>query len=391
MSELTRIDKESVRQIHESFNAPAHNALSVKKFLANHNIPILDHPPYSPDLAPCDFFLFPKVKSALKGTRFESVEAVKEKATEVMYGLTENDLQHCYEQWKIRMERCIDRGGEYIEGDNIKLRKPATLLLEEVRVRVCNPPTERGEGAGLHKNAPGTARKRGGWYGRRKPLGPAFPEKLGETKHLWSEISTPPAQTAASLRVRTGQPQSYAPQFPASMELDTDLMERSSNLAAGGGFPLQIINPCKPKGPIVFRLCSVCNYSTPKQSHLEKHMLVHSKERPYVCGVCNRQFTQQENLKRHFKLHTGERPFRCRTCGKGTNHELIEVAKEKGFLMMNFCSLCNYSTPYKSNLKNHMLVHSKEKPHICPICHRRFSLKGNLKKHMSTQCHKLLF
>ena len=73
-------------------NDPAHNALSVKTFLANHNIPILDHPPYSPDLAPCDFFLFTKVKSALKGTRFESVEAVKEKATEVMYGLTENDL-----------------------------------------------------------------------------------------------------------------------------------------------------------------------------------------------------------------------------------------------------------------------------------------------------------
>lgn len=102
-------------------NAPAHSALSVKTFLAKHNIPILDHPPYSPDLAPCDFFLFPKVKSALKGTRFETVEAVKEKATEVMYGLTENDLQHCYEQWKIRMERCRDRGGEYIEGDNMKL------------------------------------------------------------------------------------------------------------------------------------------------------------------------------------------------------------------------------------------------------------------------------
>jgi transposase len=57
-------------------NAPAHNALSlktVKTFLAKHKIPVLEHPPYSPDLAPCDFFLFPKIKSALKGTRFESV------------------------------------------------------------------------------------------------------------------------------------------------------------------------------------------------------------------------------------------------------------------------------------------------------------------------------
>ncbi|GFV81807.1 putative mariner transposase [Trichonephila clavipes] len=58
-------------------NAPAHFALSVKRFLAKHSIPVLEHPPYSPDLAPCDFYLFPKVKSALKGTRFESVEAVK--------------------------------------------------------------------------------------------------------------------------------------------------------------------------------------------------------------------------------------------------------------------------------------------------------------------------
>lgn len=65
-------------------NAPAHNALSIKEFLAKHGIPVLEHPPYSPDLAPCDFFLFPKVMSRLKGTHLESVDAVKKKATEVM-------------------------------------------------------------------------------------------------------------------------------------------------------------------------------------------------------------------------------------------------------------------------------------------------------------------
>ena len=60
-------------------NAPAHNALSVKQFLANKNITVLEHPPYSPDLAPCDFYLFPKIKSVLKGTHFVSVENVKAK------------------------------------------------------------------------------------------------------------------------------------------------------------------------------------------------------------------------------------------------------------------------------------------------------------------------
>ena len=66
----------------------------------------------------CDFYLFPKVKSTLKETRFESVEAVKEKAARVLKELTEEDFQHCFKQWKIRMERCRDRGGVYIEGDN---------------------------------------------------------------------------------------------------------------------------------------------------------------------------------------------------------------------------------------------------------------------------------
>ena len=42
---------------HDS--APAHNALSIRQFLAKKNIAVLEQPPYSPDLAPCDFFLFP--------------------------------------------------------------------------------------------------------------------------------------------------------------------------------------------------------------------------------------------------------------------------------------------------------------------------------------------
>jgi hypothetical protein len=97
---------------HDS--APAHNALSVKRYLANNSIPVMEHPPYSPDLAPCDFFLFPKFKSVLKGTRLESVDAVKAKATQLLKGITQGDLQQCFQQWKIRMERSRDRGWDYI-------------------------------------------------------------------------------------------------------------------------------------------------------------------------------------------------------------------------------------------------------------------------------------
>ncbi|VVC33042.1 Transposase, type 1 [Cinara cedri] len=102
-------------------NAPAHNALSVKQYLAGKRTPVLEHAPYSPDLAPCDFILFPKMKSALKGTRSESMEAVKQKTAELLKALTNEDFQHCFDQWKKRMEMCVARGGEYIEGEHLNV------------------------------------------------------------------------------------------------------------------------------------------------------------------------------------------------------------------------------------------------------------------------------
>ena len=73
--------------------------------------------PYLSDLTPCDFFLFPKIKSALNGTQFESMEGLKRKSVELLNALTKEDFQHCFKQWKKRIERRVTRGREYIEGE----------------------------------------------------------------------------------------------------------------------------------------------------------------------------------------------------------------------------------------------------------------------------------
>jgi histone-lysine N-methyltransferase SETMAR len=62
-------------------NAPAHRALSVKQFLAQKSITQMEHPPYSPDLASNDLWLFPKIKSTLKGRRFQDTEDIKKCVT----------------------------------------------------------------------------------------------------------------------------------------------------------------------------------------------------------------------------------------------------------------------------------------------------------------------
>ena len=59
-------------------NAPAHRSFKIQQFLAKNNMIVIPHPPYSPDLAPCDFFLFPKLKLWMKGRRFDTIEEIQE-------------------------------------------------------------------------------------------------------------------------------------------------------------------------------------------------------------------------------------------------------------------------------------------------------------------------
>jgi transposase len=58
-------------------NAPTHTALSVAQILTSKRIAVLPQSPYSPDLTSCDFFLFQKVKSVVKGHRFKSTEGFR--------------------------------------------------------------------------------------------------------------------------------------------------------------------------------------------------------------------------------------------------------------------------------------------------------------------------
>ena len=59
-------------------NAPAHNALEIWEFFAKSNIAGLEYSPYFSDLTPCDFFLFPKLKEVIQGTRFQDSQALKQ-------------------------------------------------------------------------------------------------------------------------------------------------------------------------------------------------------------------------------------------------------------------------------------------------------------------------
>ena len=72
-------------------------------------------PPYFPNLALCDFFLFPKIKSVLKETHFSDIHSIKMAATTELKKIPENAFEECNELWKRRMHKCFQVEGEYFK------------------------------------------------------------------------------------------------------------------------------------------------------------------------------------------------------------------------------------------------------------------------------------
>jgi hypothetical protein len=78
---------------------------------------VIPHPPYFPDLAPCDFFLFLKMKMKLTGRRFDTTEEIQAESLRVLNTVTEKDFQETFQKWRRRWDRCLHVEGNYFEGD----------------------------------------------------------------------------------------------------------------------------------------------------------------------------------------------------------------------------------------------------------------------------------
>ena len=77
------------------------------------DIKTVPHPPYSPDLAPCDFWLFSKLRSC----RHETIEEMKEAVSKVIDALTLEDFHGAFKKLSERCKKCIVAGRDYFEGD----------------------------------------------------------------------------------------------------------------------------------------------------------------------------------------------------------------------------------------------------------------------------------
>ena len=102
-------------------------------------IKTFSYPPYSGDLAPCDFWLFPK----LRGCRYETIEEMKEAVTKDIVTLTQEDFHGAFQKLLERSNQCIAAGGYYFEGNSsfmcvlsikVPIRKKSRNLFNDPRI-----------------------------------------------------------------------------------------------------------------------------------------------------------------------------------------------------------------------------------------------------------------
>jgi histone-lysine N-methyltransferase SETMAR len=96
-------------------NAIPHTARLSSDYMNHNRLKRAPQPPFSPDLAPSDFYLFGKLKTALMGATFEDAEQLLQAVMTVLNGISRDELERVFSEWLVRLDACVPQGGDYVE------------------------------------------------------------------------------------------------------------------------------------------------------------------------------------------------------------------------------------------------------------------------------------
>ncbi|KAL1786594.1 zinc finger protein 64 isoform X1 [Sigmodon hispidus] len=130
--------------------------------------------------------------------------------------------------------------------------------------------------------------------------------------------------------------------------------------------------------------CEVCGKCFSRKDKLKTHMRCHTGVKPYKCKTCDYAAADSSSLNKHLRIHSDERPFKCQICpyaSRNSSQLTVHLRSHTGDAPFQ-CWLCSAKFKISSDLKRHMRVHSGEKPFKCEFCNVRCTMKGNLKSHI---------
>ncbi|XP_040194876.1 zinc finger protein 131 isoform X3 [Rana temporaria] len=150
--------------------------------------------------------------------------------------------------------------------------------------------------------------------------------------------------------------------------------------------------------------CEICNKSYVREVAWKQHLTCYhldesgSAKRPkpgkkiHVCQYCDKQFDHFGHFKEHLRKHTGEKPFECPNCHEhfARNSTLkchlsacqYGVGAKKGRKKLYECQVCNSVFNCWDQFKDHLVLHTGDKPNHCTLCDLWFMQGSELRKHL---------
>jgi len=114
-------------------------------------------------------------------------------------------------------------------------------------------------------------------------------------------------------------------------------------------------------------MCEECGKGFKAKSVLEKHMVVHKKERDFVCHICGVDYPAQDTLLKHIRKYHSEAS--------------TKLKEEDGGQVFS-CKYCELTSPFKVVIHRHQLTHKKELGNQCQLCEKCYTSDAGLKRHM---------
>ena len=103
----------NIRLLHH--NAPSHKAGIVTEFLQREKVTVLPHPAYLPDLAPCNYFLFPRLKKMLACSKYSRLCSLGSAVFQCLNGIPQNNYENAFKMWIKRLKLCIKYQGDILK------------------------------------------------------------------------------------------------------------------------------------------------------------------------------------------------------------------------------------------------------------------------------------